>query len=179
VPRFSGQLQGLKLAKGKFTKVLDRQLQVLVRLAAREWLRAVIIKVPVYTGFALGSVKNAEGEKGNLARFLNVAVPIVPVNKRLHFYYHPGRKRIVKNEDTGAYFSKYAFVNFNKVYRFRFQSDIIYYMINDFFGSDFTGPWNSMDAGKTAFFEYLDANKVRMLPKVSDYLVKINVPFGV
>ncbi len=70
----------LTLDPGRYTKTLDKSMNVQLRQAARAWLRAVILKVPVWTGMSRGSLRP-------LGAFLRVAVPISPVASRKKVFY--------------------------------------------------------------------------------------------
>src|SRR5688572_20554130 len=82
--KFTGQLMGLKLKRGEITKTFTMQAERVVRAAAREWLRAVYVRIPVWTGMARGAIKFAKGRTGEssgqfLSIYLRVAVPIEPI----------------------------------------------------------------------------------------------------
>ena len=170
--RFTGQLHGLKFSQNKHGKTMDQAIQRLIRQAAREWVRAVILRVPVWTGQAMGSIKFASGPGGNLGRFLNVAIPIVPKETRKG-----------KNAGTGAAYGHYNFTTGNHVYRFRFRSTLIYFIHNEFFartdwgasGQQIQAPWRSMQAGAEAFLAEIRRGKTR-LPKIQNAIEKIVIP---
>jgi hypothetical protein len=164
---------GLRFAKEPFKKKMDESIKRLIREAAREWLRAMIVRIPVWTGQTLGSVKFARGTNGNLSRYLNVAIPIVP---------HPSaRVRSNKNPSTGR--GTYSFTSGQHIYRFYFRSDVIYFLYNDFFvrtdrgagGQQIEAPWLSMEAGAAAFREALIRGKPR-LPRIVDAIAKTRIP---
>lgn len=161
-------LHGFKLDKGKFTLALDQASQVLVRQAAREYLRAVVIRVPVWSGAALGSVKFASGPNGNLGRFLNVSIPISPKK---------GAWRKNKNQFSGK--GEYSFTSQRHIFSFLFKSDVIHFFLNNFFartdpgakGQRIQAPWSALEAGGAAF-ESTIALGIAKLPKVQDYILR-------
>lgn len=174
--KVSLSLHGLAVS-GKFGKTLDEQLQVLVRNAARAWLRALIIRVAVYTGFALGSVKFARGRGGELASFLNVSVPINPKHDRPKWYYPPGGGRVPKTPDQGGRFAQFSFPVSQHRYRFRFRDDVVHFKLNEFFSSvSPTSPWHAVKAAREAFKEHIREN-VKTLPKIKKYIIKSKFQF--
>lgn len=170
MPRFKGRLQGLQV-DGRFTKQLERQCEALVKAAAREWLRAMIVRVPIWTGMAAGSVKFARGPNGNLSAFLNFDFDIIP---------HPrARTSPQKNQLRGGAQGHYNFTTSNHVFRFSFRSDVVHYMHNEFFvrsdrgasGQQIEAPWHSFAAGRVAFQAHIQQG-ITKLPKVKDFIIK-------
>jgi hypothetical protein len=138
---------------GEWEKRLERDIERLMRTSAAEWLRAVILRVPVWSGMARGTLKWAEGNGSTLAAFLRVAVPIDPV--------HSTPK---KNEHSGKgsfYFQK---VSRNR-YEFSFRTEAVHYQLNEFFErydadrvkQQIVAPWGSMRAGDSAWRRYVDS----------------------
>lgn len=172
MPRFYGRLFGIKINEGKYTKALDKDLQILVRKAAREWLKTVITRVPVWTGMAKGSIKFASGPGGNLAAYLNVSVPIDPVEHRKG-----------KTPEIGGRFGRYNFTSSRHIYRFTFRSDVIHYIHNEFFArtdnanEQIVAPWQSLIFAELAYRSELRRG-IATLPKVAKYIEKVEIPFG-
>lgn len=176
MPRFQGHLQHIFVDGKKFTKTFDDAAKVLIRQAAREWLRAAVLNVPVWTGMARGSLAFARGPGGNLSRFLNVAVPINPVSATPRWY----SQRIPKTPESGGRFAIYNFTSGNSRYGFTFRSDVIHFIINEFFTIrpvSRTSPWKSMEAGAEAFRTYMK-NHVGNLPRIESSMIRIQIPFG-
>lgn len=125
-----------------FTKRLQRDCERLVRDGAREFVRATILQVPQWSGHAAGSIKFAQGINGQLAAFLRVAVPITPS--------HPNPK---KTPESGGQFGSYSFGSSRNIFSFKIQTDLIYYVIQDFIniGISPNAPWRSFEAGLDAF----------------------------
>ncbi len=163
---------GLQFAKDPYKKTLDEAIRRLIRQAAREWLRAMIVRIPVWTGQALGSVKFARGTNGNLSRYLNVAIPIVPRENR-------------RGKGPTTMPGRYSFTVQNHVYKFYFRSDVVYFLWNDFFirtdrgasGQQIQAPWLSMEAGAAAFRATIEDGK-KKLPRIQDAMSKTVIPFG-
>lgn len=173
---FRGSLHGLKLDSGSFSKTFEAQVQVLIRNATREWLRAVVLRVRVWTGFSLGSVVFAQGQSGiGLARFLHMAVPVVPLHTTPKWYYPGFRGKVPKTPAQGAIFGEYNFPSSQHRYRFRYTNNVIQFGIGEFYGTPQSGgPWDSMRAGGDAFNAYLKEN-IHRLPQVKASVVKSNV----
>lgn len=172
---FNVKLFGLKTETGRFTKAFDSKAEVLMKKAAAAWLRAVIVRVPVWTGFARGSLKFADGPRGNLSRFLQVAVPITGRRKTPKWYYHPGRGKVEKTPENAGRFAHYTFSTSRHVYTFTFTSTVVHYLIEEFFGQvSPTAPWLSMEAGRQAWLEYFDAH-ILDLPKLKDFTYPVPV----
>src|SRR6185436_6344475 len=66
---FRGRLSFPKFDANRYSEALEKEIEVQIRQAAREWLRAVIPRVPVWAGTSRGSLQP-------LGRFLRVAIPI-------------------------------------------------------------------------------------------------------
>lgn len=166
--RFRGSLHGLKIDTGRFTKDLDKQAQVLVKQAARAFVRAAVPLIPVWSGHALGSLKFASGINGNLGRALNIAIPISP---------KPNSWRKGKNQYAGGKFGRYNFTAQRHIYTFLFRSDVLHLFLNNFFArtgnvkEQIVAPWGALEAGDRAFQDYVQANSSK-LPKIGDYIVK-------
>lgn len=180
--KMTAKIVQIKLDPVKWSKAVDTSLQTLVRNAAREWLRAMVIAVPVYSGFALGSVKNAQGPGGNLSRFLNVSVPIAPVKNAPKWYYHhgPGSNRIPKTADNAGQFAWYNFTSGNHVYRFFFRSDVFHLVINAFFNrSPVAGSAKqALKYSAKAYGHYINNNLLTRAPKVKSFMQKIYINGG-
>lgn len=170
--KFKFEFSKITFDTGGFTKAFDEKAARLVRMAARAWLRALILQIPVWTGFALGSVKFAKGSGGNLGKYLNVAIPISPRSRRPRFYYHRGGRRTPKTPERAGTYSEYNFPSGQWRYRFSFRSDVIHFILNEFYASvSPSSPWLSMNAGRRAFLDYMKEH-VKDLPKVKDYVIK-------
>jgi len=168
MPRFFGKIDKIELVKGKLTKKIEEALAVGMRNAAREFVRAVLINIPVQTGEAAGALIP-------LGRMLRVAIPI-----------RPTRSQAGKNPSTGAEKSSYKFVSKYPKFTFEFEAGVIHYTLNEFglgvgpYGPDKKQPpWNTFGAGKAAFLAYLERNKLLSDPKIiEDSTVRTSITFG-
>jgi hypothetical protein len=178
MPRITGKIFKI-VPDGNYNKRLDDSFNILIRGAARAWLRAIITKIPIWTGFALGSVKFARGKNGFLAQYLNVAIPISTPQKYPKFYYHPSRvNRIRKIPENASKFGQYNFSAQRKIFQFFFRSDVVHFIINDFYGSRVTGPWHSMEFAQLAFEEYIKRNFARVINQAGSFTTFVEVPLG-
>lgn len=169
-----GSLHGLKIDHGKFTKALDTAAKRLTLEAARQFVRAMIRLVPVWTGMAMGSIKFARGTNGNLGRYLNVAIPISPKAYRKN-----------KNPEIGGAMGRYNFTAQRHIYTFLFRSDVPHFFMNNFFertdpgakNQQIQAPWGALEAGQDAYRNHVRAN-IGKLPKVGKFIEKvvINLP---
>lgn len=144
----------------KFNQTLRTKLTVQVRQAAREFVRAAIVKVPIDTGEAIGTFLP-------IGRFLNVSIPIL--NN------HPTEK---KNPETGSSEEKRLLFTFSSnQYGVYFEIDwqLFHFWFNEFFHHNYPNaqietPWHSMEAGRDAFLEYMRTVAVERLPKLKDFI---------
>jgi hypothetical protein len=157
----------LKLDKGAFTKTFTEAMETQNRQAARAWLRAVLIKVPVWTGEAKGSLRP-------LGQFLKVAVPIGPISTTRE------AKRAISEGHTvaaGEGQGHFQFKNEDgKRFVFIFKTDVVHYLINEFYNVKppinliQPVPWFSLRAGKAAYKQYLNDNLKQKIPKIKSFL---------
>jgi len=144
----------------RYTKTLDAMMKVQMRQAAREWLRAVIEKVPVWTGMSRGSLKP-------LGRFLRVAISIRPVAKRKGM--GPG---------AGEAFQSFSFGVQGTTYSFEFDEGVEHYLINEFHDVSHSiplrtpGPYHSFEAGNQAFIRYVENEMPKRFPRVEKFIVQ-------
>ncbi len=162
-----GSFVKLSIDVQRYTKTLDENMKIQVRQAAREWLRAVIQKVPVWAGSSRGSLQP-------LGRFLRVAIPI---NPRVTL---PGR-----GPSVGAQQSDFSFDSPRRgVYEFAFDEQVAHYRINEFFDVTQFGfkllnptPWHSFVAGEAAFQRYVEDVMPGRLPRIEDSIVQTRIQF--
>jgi hypothetical protein len=171
---FKGNFVVLEFDGKKFTKEMERRAFQLMREAAREWVRAVYVKVPVWTGMARGALKYAQGRVGPsaglfLSEYLKILIPIGP--ERTHDG-KPLEVRKDKSPQIGGRKARYTFSYYKGQFNFTLNIDIVHYEINEFHAGhppSYSRPWNSFQAGDEAFKAYIDANVERILPNVNDY----------
>jgi len=148
----------------KYTKTLDAAMDVQMRQAARAWLRAVITKVPIWTGMAQGSLRP-------LGTFLKVAIPITPVAFRKGM-----------GPDAGAAKSSFVFKKEGNKYIFRFTEGVAHYTINEFYDVPNVklrtpGPWRSFKEGELAWDDYIQNELPKRLPKLEMFIVQKRTAF--
>lgn len=157
------QLKGLKLNKEKYLKTLNDQLDVAVRQAARAWLKAVLTRVPSYTGMARGSLLP-------LGQFLHVAVPTsLSPNAKAHGH----KSRVAEGQSLGHF----KFEHLKTVVNFIFETEVLHFILNDKFDMNppihlthLPRPWDSMTVGKEAFFAFLKEDLPNRIPKLGSYV---------
>lgn len=159
-----GGLHLLQLDKAKYTRSLNRALGIVIREAAREWLRAVITSVPSRGGFPVltGAAKSTLAPLG---RFLRVAIgdtsPVGKLDRRSE-----GEKassfKITDDKTASSDF----------VYEFEWSNDILHYYLNEFYQMPTvaSSPWHSLDAGRAAFIKYVEENLPKRIPNIADYI---------
>jgi hypothetical protein len=163
---FKVNLKILKFNKKGYTEALQKAIDVQVRQAAREWLRAVIHEVPVYSGQARASLLP-------LSRYLRVALPIEPTEA--------GQKRYPGGITKGSVQGQFDFSSEGYVSRFSFSTTVPHFLINEFnvgLGQPpliHPTPWKSMEYGKIAFQAYLRENLKKKLPRIGKYVTLVKV----
>lgn len=160
---FRGRLSYPKFDASKYTQALQDACEVQLRQAAREWLRAVIPHVPVWTGTARGSLQP-------LGRFLNVAIPIVPSAP-------PKAMRFNRGASYGASQGHFKFSRRDKRFIFHYSSDVKHFLENEFYHAPNPPyhlrnetPWNAFVYGKAAFDAYMKGTLPKRIPKIADYI---------
>lgn len=166
---FKVDVKILKFDKKGYTEALGKAVEVQVRQAAREWLRAVIIEVPVYSGQAASSLVP-------LSQYLRIAIDTSPTEN--------ARERKLDGRSLGRSQGHYSFDHTDTIYTFSFSTEVPHYLINEFN----TGlgqpplihptPWKSMTYGKIAFQNYLKSNLKDKIPKISKYITTVKITGG-
>lgn len=170
--------------RAAYSKAFDKAMQLLMRNAAREFAKAVLLRVPIQTGFARGALLNLADAIG-----LNAATsPIsfirkldkrrmnaknLPLNGVVSYYTDSGG-RVPKTPENARQFSTAidkVFTSENYVYTFNYEASILYYMINDAFSNSHTpsAPWMSFEAGHDAMVQYIEEHVLDDVPAISDY----------
>ena len=163
--QFVGRFEKLTLQGARFSTAWKQALETQMRQASREFLRAVIVRVPVYTGMARGSLQP-------VGRFLRVAVPIRPDPRaRLYPDKNPGRGRALGgfNFSNKGGFSPNLSINIG----------VLHFQLNEFRSSKLKlrhpTPWRSFDAGRAAFRAYLRRNLAQKVPRINSFVVRTRV----
>lgn len=189
MPQFKTKLLGFKLNGAAWSKQFQRDMERLTRQATREWIRAVIMQIPVWTGMALGSVKFARGSNGSLAQFLHVAVPINPVSSTGKTFMSPTSGKPVhldktKTPEAGGQMADYRFIFTKKTFAFQFKSTVPHFMHNEFFertdpgaaGQRIEAPWNSLEKGRAAYLNYLRTEtRAGRFARVTKFISRIDI----
>lgn len=156
MPGFIMELFDLRFDDKGYRKSVDAAIQTQMRMAAREWLRAVIPHIPVYTGMSRGSLQP-------LGRFLKVTVPIRPVATRPGYSIEAGRDQ-----------SSFSFTKEGGSYYFTWTSEVLQYQINEFHKVPLPlrhpTPWRSLIAGQKAFDLYARNIIPKRIPRVNDFI---------
>ena len=157
--RAEGVVSFPKFDVNKFTKTLNETVETQMRMAAREWLRAVVPLVPVYTGTAKGTLRP-------LGQFLRVAVPIKPLKSRKGL-----------GPEVGATASSFEFGRQGNTFTFKWNHTINYAIINEFYSRPnppfrLTNPtpWNAIVAGNAAWDAYVKTTLPKKVPKLADFM---------
>lgn len=162
-----GQGFGRFKLDGNWTIRLNRDVERLMRKAAEEWLRAVILHVPVWSGMARGSLKFAQGHGGFLAQYLRVAIDVTPVKETKS-----------KNQFSGH--GEYSFSTNGHIYSFNFNSDVAHYHWNEFYARTDPGaakqqieaPWTSFQYGQNAWRRYIRHEvKSKRFFKIKNFMI--------
>ncbi len=180
---FKGKLYRLKLDSSRFLKEHERRANQVVREAAREFVLAAYMSVPVWTGMARGAFKYSQGRSGPssgifLSVYLKVLIPIGPTRT------HDGGPlaiRANKSPQDGGAQSRYTFSGSNGQFRFTFNTSISHFQFNDITPGkppSFTRPWGAFKAGSEAFNRYLKVNAKSTIPKLSSFLTTEEIIVG-
>lgn len=173
MPRATLRLSAIKVDP-KWTPRIEEQLNVAVRNAARAWMRAVVVQIPVWSGMARGSVAFADGTNGFLSEFLNVAVPIDP---------EPGRTRRGKNAEAGGEMGHYSFTDSRHVFQFYFRSDVPHWLFHEIYArpasvqQQIIAPWQALQYGEAAFGLSMH-DSLGKLPRVKSALIRVQTQPG-
>ncbi len=161
----------LQFDVAKFTEKLKEVIRQRMRVAARAFVRAALLRVPVQSGMARGSFLN-------IGRLLRVAIPISPTHTG-EFSYEYGGKQL-KTAELGASLATPAeqmFTENGQSFSFKFEPGVIHYAINEFYGRIPNAPWLSLEQGRAAFLEEM-GNLPKFVPKIKDYLIKQTLQGG-
>ena len=159
---FSGTVSKFKLNYGRMTKTLGEEMRQLQRLAAKEFLSAMISEdnspVPIWTGMSRGSLQP-------LGRYLNVRVPIPASSIK--------QVRKDRSPAHGRLEQAFSFSSKNFRYTFNFRTFVKWFRLHDVKWKN----WGALDAGRAAYKAYIKANLKSRIPKVNRYLTKTRIRF--
>lgn len=173
MPRIYGTVDILNFDDKGYTKAVREAMEVQFRQAARAFVRAAIVRIPVQTGMAKGAFLN-------IGRYLRVAVPISPT-RFFQKYKLPGGGYIPKNAESGALLTTQPenMITWKDTrLSFEIDSEIFHLTLQDLIGYNSpTSPWGAFLAGRVAFLEEMRNLKNR-LPKIKSYTTRTTVSFG-
>lgn len=157
-------LTNIELDKGQYGEWLGKALDYGNRQAAKRWLRAVLTKVPVFTGEARGSLRP-------LGEFIKQQVPI-----------HPVAIRKGHNAAYGAEQSHFEFKGGTYFQEFIFTVSVVHYLINEFYDvnppihlTHLPRPWFSFATGKAAYSEYIKQYIKKNIPEIGSFMKRTTV----
>lgn len=155
------QLVKVRLDAGAYTDALKKKLQIQMRQAAREFVLAAIVKVPIDTGQARGTFLP-------LGRFLKVTIPISGAQPT-------GLGGATeKSQRTGAGLLRQKLFQFESetgAEIFEIDPQLFYFWFNDMEANGFAGtPWKSLEEGKKAFLRYMRDVAPKRLPRIKDFV---------
>ncbi len=175
-----------------YTAAMKKYLDAQARLAAKEFAKEALRRIPIRTGFVAGSFGTLTDLLGSGARFnpivaftrkvLNAAgklfgqkkKPEVGANGQIEYYYGGGGKTL-KTPTSGRRFASSSDSIFKwegDILIFRYEVDIDYFAVNDnVAGHSPTAPWSAFIAGQAAFEDYMERVGLLALPQFEDYMV--------
>jgi len=157
--KFRGRISFPKLDAAKYTQALEDAVETQMRQAAREWLRAVVPKVPVWAGTSRGSLQP-------LGRFLRVAIPINPLVQRKG-----------AGPNVGASKSSFKFERIGRRFIFSVSTGVDHFIQNNFYEAPNPPfhlkeptPWKAFEAGEEAYLKYIKENLTKKIPKIKNFI---------
>lgn len=166
------KLENISIDPEAYMKEVMAKVFKQVRLAAAEFVKASVPRVPVDTGMARGSFLNLIRALKNAGIPVEMPPALKRVGKRKKpvWYYQDGM-RYRKQPLTGQKFSETTLKMTASKIIFNFKSKLLYYAIMDFYNVNGNGPWESLEAGRQAFLAKMDELKT-MVPDVKKFLTK-------
>lgn len=154
------------MPRERLNKTLDRVMGQIIREAAREWLRALVVHIPVQTGMAKGALQP-------LGRFLRVAVPVRPVRKPYYSKLEGGISEPgFGAQKTDFYFRDDKSHPMSFIYEFTWSTDVLHYWLQEFYnGKAIPGEIAMRDAEEAFQLHIVNAIN-RRLPAALDSLIE-------
>lgn len=190
--QIKAQVTTYELNAAGYTAAMKKYLDQQARLAAREFAKEALRRIPIRTGFVAGSFGTLTDLLGSGARFNPIVAftrrvlsaagklfgrkkkPEVGANGQIEYYHGSGGK-VLKTPTSGRRFATAAEDIFKwegDVLIFKYEVDISYFSVNDNFpGHSPTAPWSAFLAGQRAFEDYMNKVGLLALPKFEDYLI--------
>lgn len=174
---------GFQFKRAEFSEAFKAAIKLEMRNGAKEFVKAALIRVPVRTGFARGTLLNLADAIGLSASASPVAFKRrldkrrlntinVPLNGQLEYY-----EGVPKTPENARQFStplNKVFTNNGRTFNFNYEMTVLYYEINDVNSNRYTpsAPWRSFEFGSAAFIDYLERVGLKRLPAITEYIVK-------
>ena len=174
---------GFQFKRAEFSEAFKTAIQLELRNGAKEFVKAALIRVPVRTGFARGTLLNlgdaigysGASNKGSFTKKLvkkRLGVKNVSANGLLEYY-----NGVPKTPENARQFStpiNKVFTNNGKTFSFNYEQTVLYYEINDVSSNRYTpsAPWRSFEFGSAAFIDYLERVGLQRLPAITEYIIK-------
>lgn len=160
-------LELLNLDLPRYHKTLDRIMGQVIREAAREWLRAVIINVPVETGMAKATLIP-------LGRFLrNVGGLGINPSRKPYFSRLEG---VTQEIDAGLVKQDFEIQDdksspLSFVYSFEWSTSVLHYWLAQYYKGNALPGEEAIEEGAIAFQEHLVSTIVNRLPHFADFIL--------
>lgn len=165
--KFTGRFHNFKIDVKRWSAACDEKMMELLKEAMREYLTAAILKVPVFTGMARGSLRP-------IGRFVNMEIPISPDPRASEY----PEKTIWKGEERGQNFS---FVMNNGRVIVHWSTEVEHFITNEFnnmegkFPLRHPTPWESRVAGREAYRTFLREELQKRVPEVLKFVVRTEI----
>lgn len=164
--QFLARIETPNVTVANFIQSLRNFAREEMRKAISASLGAMLSRIPIRTGFLSGSFIKAVVKYG-------LAHNPVGFTSRAE-YYREGGLKVLKSESSGQQFVEDQFTESPTLFEFDLQNAIIYWRINDFTQKGRGTPWLSIDAGRAAFFDYLQGISTRF-PDINELIGKTTV----
>lgn len=185
--RFNATVDVLKFDSRGYTKAFHLSIERQMKAAARAFVRAAVLRIPVDTGMAAGSFLH-------LGRYLKrIGIPGSSVQGYINanrksptgkYTYSPGspKRPIPKNEFTPGKYGlttepAAAFQRKGNQHVFEFKSQVFHLTLNDLFGTHGQAPWGAFEAGRLEFLATIK-KLVTKVPKVKEHMTKTTITLG-
>ena len=153
----SARVVKMKFNERSWTKKFTAEMLKLVKDAAREYLKLLIERVPVYTGMSQGSLKP-------LSRFLNHSFSISPKHFR--------RDRTPALGERQQDFKLEA-QHGGKTFRFRWNTHVAWFIANNYHAHPNvpSAPWGVLEDAEDVFYQYLKDNWKDRMPRLKSFMI--------
>jgi hypothetical protein len=180
MPKYKVTVSWPQLDRERFIRDYNSAATQAIIKAARKFLLAAVPRIPVFTGFARGSLGTLEDVvgrvQGNRISSKLKGVTKEVKRKRNYYYYPPGASRVVRTNISGRQFSTppdqiissgrltKATPNQGRLL-FNFKVDITYFDLLD-------QQWGAFQAGREAFDTELKLQLDKLKPDPGKYLIR-------